>query len=216
MGGQGETLDDLLLSLDSLWTRTQSPFASNDSQALKKASIALDDRFIEWEESRITEFKSTAIGNVPQTHKEPQVAVGYWPGKVDTYFDLYVAAVWNVFRAARLLLNALIIKVSDALGENDTCAEHIRTANDIVENMIASIPYHLTDNLQVFLSQLSKKSEITDPGKYLGGLLLMHPLYVASEMPFVHARMRDYTRKCLAWIGSNMGFGQATLLANVR
>ena len=181
-----------------------------------KESIALNQRFDEWEDSRVIEFKPTKIGNVRQRHKESEIAVGYWLGKVDTYFDLYVASVWNIFRAARLLLIKLIIKLSDTIGENDNCIEHIHTANRIVEDMIASVPYHLTDNLQVFLSQLSRNTEIIDPGKYLGGLLLMHPLYVASEMPFVPEKMQEYMRKCLAWIGLNMGLGQATLFANVR
>lgn len=82
--------------------------------------------------------------------------------------------------------------------------------------MIASIPYHLTDSLQAFLCQLSSNTGIADPGKFVGGLLLMHPLYIASEMPFVPELMRVYLRGSLAWIGTNMGFRQATLLANVR
>ncbi|KAF2809790.1 putative C6 transcription factor [Mytilinidion resinicola] len=214
MRGQGESLDDLLLSLDSLWKRSESLFASKDLNALRKESIALDQRFAEWETSRATEFKPTTICNVKQNHSESEIGVGYWPGKIHTYFDLYVAGVWNVIRTARLLLLALIFQLSETLGENDSYVEHMHVVNRLVDDMAASIPYHLTDNLQVFISQRSRNKEVIDPGKYLGGLLLMHPLYVTSEMRFVPERMRTYMRKCLAWTGSNMGFGQATLLAN--
>jgi hypothetical protein len=196
-----------------LWTTSQASSNPKDFHALKNASIALNQQFIDWKDSRVAEFKPTTIGNISPRHQESEIAVGYWPGKVDTYFDFYTAGVWNIFRAARLLLLLLIIKLSD---ENDTCSEYIHAANRIVEDMAASIPYHLTDNLQVFISQLGKKEEIIDPGKYLGGMLLMHPLYVASEMPFVHDGMRECLKRCLAWIGEHMGFGQATVLANVR
>ncbi len=216
MSDQGESLDDLLLSLDLVWIKSEASFKSKDFDALKNESIALDRRFANWQDSRVTEFEPTVTGHVIRSPHESAITVGYWPGKVDTYFDLYVAGVWNIFRAARLLLVALIIKLSDTLGDNDSCVDHIHTANRIVKDMIASVPYHLTDNLQVFLSELATSTEIKKPGRSLGGLLLMHPLYVASKMPFLPENMREYMRRCLTWIGSNMGFGQATLLAKVR
>ena len=36
-----------------------------------------------------------------------KVEVGYWPGRVDKYFDLYVASVWNTVRMARVLLHGV-------------------------------------------------------------------------------------------------------------
>jgi len=140
---------------------------------------------------------------------------GCSPRKVDTYFDLYVAGVWNVFRVARLLLISLITRFTDHSEEHDSYVKYLRTANCIVEDIIASIPYHLTDNLQAFLLTISQNLKITDPGKFLGGLLLIHPLYIVSGLPFVSEQIRKYMRTCLAWIGSEMGFGQATLLSNV-
>ncbi|KIX00977.1 uncharacterized protein Z518_10043 [Rhinocladiella mackenziei CBS 650.93] len=213
---QAESLDDLLLDLDLLWTTFEASCESKDFSALKNESIALDRRFAKWQNSRVTEFKPTRVGHVSQSRYESQIAVGYWPGKVDTYFDLYVAGVWNIFRAARLLLVALIVKLSDTCGGHDSFMDLSYTANGIVEDMIASVPYHLADNLQAFLNELARSTEIADPGKSLGGLLLMHPLYVASKMSFLSEEIREYMRACLTWIGSNMGLGQATLLAKVR
>ncbi len=92
----------------------------------------------------------------------------------------------------------------------------MHTADRIVEGIAASVPYHLTDNLQVFLGELATETEIKSPGKTLGGVLLIHPLYIASKMPFLSERMREYMRRCLAWIGSTMGLGQAALLAKVN
>jgi hypothetical protein len=213
---QGESLDSLLVDLYLLWTKFQNSQKSKDFFTLRNESILLDQRFAKWQESRVTEFKPTGIGHISRKENEMKVAVGYWPGKVDTYFDLYVAGVWNIFRVARLQVVDLIIKLSDALEVNDGRVDHIHTAHCIVEDMLASIPYHLVDNLQAFLNEVTTSIEITDRGRSLGGLFLMHPIYVASKMPFLPNNIREYIQRCLIWIGSHMGLGQATLLAKVR
>jgi hypothetical protein len=71
--------------------------------------------------------------------------------------------------------------------------------------MLASVLYHLVENLQVCLRELKTSKEINNPGRLLGGLLLMYPLYVTSRMRFLDRGMREY-----------MGIGQATVLAKVR
>ncbi|KAF2705552.1 putative C6 transcription factor [Pleomassaria siparia CBS 279.74] len=204
-------LDYLLLRLDVLWTKAEITVTLTDFFLLKADVMALEKQFLEWEYSRIPELKPTEIGTVPVS--ESHVLVGYWPGKIDIYYDVYVAAIWNVFRTTHLLLLALISKVSNNLGETLHTASVVEKANLIASDMLASVPYHLTDNLQAFVSELSNGAEITETGRCLGGLLLMHPLYVASELPFVEDRKREYMRDCLGWIGTNMGIGQASFLA---
>ncbi|RDW57449.1 hypothetical protein BP6252_13787 [Coleophoma cylindrospora] len=209
---QKDSLDDLLLSLDQVWRKFEASLELKGLNSLNEEAIQLERRFSRWQDSRNTEFKPTIIGHVSKGRSGSETAAGYWPGRVDTYFDLYVAGVWNIFRAARLLLIVLIVNLPNTTGDTDS---HIRTANCIVEDMIASIPYHLTDNLPAFLSELATSIEITDPGRSVGGLLLMHPLYVASKMPFLPEKVRKYMLTCLSWIGSNMGLGQAGVLATV-
>ncbi|TVY80763.1 hypothetical protein LSUE1_G007403 [Lachnellula suecica] len=213
--GEGESLDDLLLNLNMLWTESEGLFDLKDISSLRIESITLDRRFAKWQDSRVAEFKPTAIGKVNQSQHEADVAAGYWSGNVDTYFDLYVAGVWNIFRSARLLLILLIMNLSDTIGEHENGTTLNNTAESIAEEIFASVPYHLADNLQVFLSDLATSKHVIDPGRTLGGLLLMHPLYVVSKMPFLPESMRIYAQKCLLWTGTYMGIGQATLLAKV-
>jgi hypothetical protein len=198
-------LDDLLLDLDLLWIKYQSCSGLKDLNKLKKTAIALYSRFTKWQDSRVAELNPTGIGNIDENECESQIAVGHWPGKVDTYFDLCVAGAWNIFRTARLLLIALIMQLSMATSDTGSYVELVQDANRTAENMIASIPYHLADNLQVFLGKLSTSADIPETGRTLGGFLLIHPLYVASRMAFLSSPMRDYLRRCLAWIGSRMG-----------
>lgn len=199
-----------------MWTKFDLALAGDDLYALKDAVVALDCRFIDWKKSRIPEIQPTTIGRVDKSHHTEDVSVGFWPGVIDTYFDLCVAGVWNIFRAARLLLSILAIKLCGATGDIKGCAEYTVIATEVAEDIAASIPYHLTDNLHVFINELPTSSKIGEPGRLLGGLLLMHPLYVVTQMPFLPEKLRDYTQRCLEWIGSDMGIGQATLLATVR
>ncbi|KAF4633836.1 hypothetical protein G7Y89_g4268 [Cudoniella acicularis] len=149
LGHLGESLDDLLLSLDLLWTASEALVSSEDFKPLKNAGIALDQRFIEWEATRVAEFKPTTIGSIGKSHKEFEAGVGYWPGTVDTYFDLYVAGVWNIYRSARLLLITLILRLSRDSRENDNCIKYIQIAAHTVEDMLASnATKHFTDKFQ--------------------------------------------------------------------
>jgi hypothetical protein len=204
----------LLLGLDRVWTKFETAFEVDSSNVLWNECTDLDRRFAQFQNSRPSDFQPTVSGKIVRNESDADIAVGYWPGRVDTYFDLYVAGVWSIFRAARLLLLAFILDLSDRLGKTDTCVDHMYIANCIVKDMVASIPYHLAENLQHFLNKPARGT--VDPGRSLGGLLLMHPLYVATQMPFLPEKMHAYMQKCLAWIGSNMGLGQATLLAKVR
>ena len=214
--GTGPGFDYLLLELESIWTRMEESFNASDLHKLRMRCVALNQQFSKWQDSLPSDFNPTRVGRVPKNPHGLEIRVGYWPGALDTYFDLYVAGVWNIFRTARLLLVALIIQLSDALSDHDYGVAHIHTANRMVADMIASIPYHLADNLHDFLDRLATREDLTIPGRSLGGLLLMHPLYIASRMWFLPDDVREYMRTCLTWIGSYMGLGQAALFAKVR
>ena len=215
LNDQNGNLTDLLINLDTLWKTFHTSCEPRDLNTLWNDCIILNQQFTLWEDFRPTAFNPISVGCVKQNPHGVEIATGHWPGKVDTYFDLSVAGVWNIFRAARLLLVALITKLADATGRNDGWIHIQHIANRTMQDMLASIPYHLTDNLQHFLSKVANYNQISEPGKNLGGLLLMHPLFVALKMPFIPKELRDHLRQCLFWIGTNMGLGHAIRLAKV-
>ena len=147
-----------------------------------------------------------------------KLQIGYWPGKVDMYFDLYVAGVWNICRTARVLLIDLILKLSKMLQDDNNHSIEHQDALRLVEDIVSSIPFHLAEDLQVFLRDMECKNTVAmmKPGRPVGGLLLMHPIYVASKLSIVPLQLQEYTRECLEWITLYMGIGQASLLAKVR
>ncbi|KAG4441872.1 hypothetical protein IFR05_002673 [Cadophora sp. M221] len=207
------TLDDLLVRLGVLWQRSEESTAPLDVFTLEEECRELDQQFAKWQYFRSPEFRPTTVHKIDLDQGAQRVAVGYWPGKIDTYFDLYVAGVWNIFRAARLILLGLSTTSNGTLGNEGNSMQYIKTTNHIVGDIFASIPYHLADNLPVFVEGIGKNADV-DRGRTLGGLLLMHPLYVVSKISFLPDKTREYARDCLRCIGDEMGIGQACLMAD--
>ena len=89
----------------------------------------------------------------------------------------------------------------------------------LVEDIIASIPFHLTEDVQLFLRNTYDENPVARgirPGKPVGGLLLLYPLCIASMLSILPPRPQGYTRECLEWIETNVGIGQASLFTKVR
>ncbi|KAE9382116.1 hypothetical protein N431DRAFT_321891 [Stipitochalara longipes BDJ] len=213
----GKSLDNLFLAFGSVWRRANTLLADPSHMSglyqLKEATMALEADFAEWQSIRYPTFNPRTVGHVNQTRIGSRPSVGYWPGRVDAYFDPYVAGVWNTSRTARLLLISLILKLSKTMNDNETHGREQKEALNIVEDIIASIPYHLTDDLQRFLGDGDYEGKEIEPGRPVGGLLLMHPVYVASTLLVVPQDTREYLKDCLSWIGINMGIGQASVFA---
>ncbi|KAL2802931.1 hypothetical protein BJX63DRAFT_437405 [Aspergillus granulosus] len=219
-GGGGQSLDTLLVKLGSLWQKSETflsnlpgPLFFDELYTLKEEATALNRDLIQWQKAQSDDFKPTTIGYMNSTPDQLSLGVGSWPGQVDTYVDLYVAGVWNVSRVARCFLINLILRLSNIL---DATSDHSQDRQDVLQlvgDIIASIPYHLTEDLRGFVARGGANPEITNPGLPVGGLILLHPVYVASQLPVVPVEMQEYMRKCIAWIGTHMGIGQACLLA---
>lgn len=206
------TLDDLILHLSMLWTRYNMLQRREDFRILMSDCLALQALFTSWQDSQAPESRPIAVANFDGP-EDLKVAIGRWPGRVDTYESLYTAGIWNAARTAQLLLITLIAKLSDEIPDTSAVVATMHEANSIIKDMMASIPYHFTHDLYAFID--SAEIDVTEPGRTLGGLLIMHPLYVAAQVPWVSECSKDYLRRCLAWIANNMGIAQADKLAQV-
>ncbi|KAL3459651.1 hypothetical protein BJX64DRAFT_264482 [Aspergillus heterothallicus] len=223
--GRGKDLDSLLLRLRPIYHASQSLLSNSSSfsnpeelHLLLGEAECLNTDLAEWQEAQTIKFKPTTIGTIKadpiSSRFDP--GVGYWPGRVDVYFDFYFATIWNISRTARCFLLDLIIRLCDILFNTPTPRsnqdEHLQDLLSQLSDLIASIPYFLAEDVQAFLRQTGTKA-ISNPGRTAGGLLLMHPLYILTELPTVLPELREYFKRCLEWIGERMGIGQASLFS---
>ncbi|KAL2831551.1 hypothetical protein BDW59DRAFT_182191 [Aspergillus cavernicola] len=215
--GPGKDLDSLLLRLGPIYKTSQailSPFALIDLpglHSLKEEAEALNQELEMWQQTQSDDFKPTTVGHMTANPLQQNPQVGYWPGRIDIYFDFYIAAMWNISRTARCVLMDLILQLSNLLNDG---LDHFQLHKDSltqVEDIIASIPYHLTEHIQAFIRH--QGPTMANPGRPTGGLLLMNPIYILSDLPIVPPEMQVYMKQCLAWIGHHMGIGHASLLA---
>lgn len=160
-------------------------------------------------------------------------AAGFWPGRLDTYHDPYIASIWNVYRTARLMLIDIMLQIFDLLerrcghayiiteGMRPDRAESKEMGRILLDDLLACIPFHLVENLHMFIRDAATAGgtlqEIPNPGRPVGGLLLMHHIEFASRLTdgLVSADVRDYLKRCLIWISTEMGIGQAGVFARV-
>ncbi|KAJ5136781.1 hypothetical protein N7448_005335 [Penicillium atrosanguineum] len=212
-----KSLDSLLISLARIGQRvkitaTEGLMDCDEKGWLLLEALNLDREFVQWNESQDQIHRPTMIGQVSKT-TALECNVGYWPGRVDVYFDRYVAGIWNIYRAARLYLSELILNLSNGNRNPRTDPRHGQDMDDLVQGVLSSIPYHLTENLYGFLNQIDNGAPLANVGKAASGLFVMHPLHVISNLSLVDLDVRCYLKRCLLWIGDNMGIGQASVFA---
>jgi hypothetical protein len=212
-------------------------------------ALAIEDEFVHWGLHKDALWDPVVTGYISQEH--PRLASSSpfsWPGPVHSYFDLYVAAVINTYRKTYLMLLDVVIRLlrrtvsdldaSTALDPNlnidqavpatsaatNAIATWTEKASGLVDDILASIPYHLANDLSAVGTITSSSTtsglctSTTSPpgvGRPVGGLLLLHPLYVLSSCTIVPPSVQMYVRMCLAWIGEHMGIGQATVMSKV-
>lgn len=72
-----------------------------------------------------------------------------YPGRVDVYSDLWVAAVWNQVRTTRLILMSISVRcaawVCSPVDYRTTpeYATAVRVCDETISDILASVPYHL-------------------------------------------------------------------------
>lgn len=213
-------LHNIMLDILSLRTEAEHGLADSILTAthqyalLQRASI-LDNRLAQWEDRVAPENKPITIAHMPPG-SDPYIEVGHWPGPLHMYTDLRAAALLNISRVARCYLLDIILRLKDMQADTGNDDKERATAVQLIQDFTSSIPYHLVEDLHSFSMSVQRGNPIEPPGRAVGGLLLMYPLYIASQLSIVSVQFQDYFKRCLVWIGQNTGVGYASLLAKAH
>lgn len=190
----------------------------NELQDTLDHALAIELAFTRWDSNQDASWKANEVGYITRMGAEASPCPFAWPGPVQAYLDMYVAAVMNTYRKTHLMLLDILIRLTFRIGgsvQTDTVTRWEQQACILINDIIASIPYHLTSNLHDYQRAILSPSSSPGIGRSVGGLLLLHPLYVLSTCSVVPPHIHTYARKCLAWIGQYMGIGQGTLMSKV-
>ncbi|KAF2801524.1 uncharacterized protein BDZ99DRAFT_455976 [Mytilinidion resinicola] len=213
-------LDGILINVNPIFNLANDLFVApscqlEDVRTLRQEAIALERHISTWPTRLTGEWAPHVVGNVSEAQLRSSHSPG-WPGTVDSYFDLYVAAVWNTYRKTHLMILDIIVKCSNYLEPSDVCFELHPKARQLANDIAASIPYHLTNDAAKYLQHVQHGVEAQYDGRPVGGLLVLHPLWVVANASVVSHELSTHMRNELSWIGHVMGIGQANQLASSR
>ncbi|KAJ9150715.1 hypothetical protein NKR23_g3467 [Pleurostoma richardsiae] len=217
-----QNLDAVLVRCNPLFKRAKTILedassTSYELEGLLQASLDIHWAFNRWVQRQSEEWMPKTVHTIGEMTAFSSPHPFCWPGPVDTYLDLYVSAVWNTYRKTHVMLLEILRHTARRLSPNQETSVPMalpfdKLAQELTAALVASIPFHLAPSLSEYIYAITTDEDIP-PGRPVGGLLLLHPLYVVGRCSIVPPSVRAYVGRCLAYIGQCMGIGQAALLA---
>lgn len=149
-----------------------------------------------------------------------------YPGRVDSYQDLWVAGVWNMVRWSRITLASVsvrcVARLSSPVNYRTTTVYAIasQTCIGIITDIIASVPYQLG----WFSKRKGPLGQATistfgcgeDARKGLGGYFMAWTLACIHGQDYISDSQRTWVQGRLEYIGTQLGVRCAHMLAQVR
>ena len=158
-----------------------------------------------------------------------------YPGRIDEYYDIWEASLWNGYRTCRIFTQEIILNCLDWLMSNSQCeieverCEAVQVIQRMVDGICASVPFHLGVHgseeehmgLTILEDRLTKQNLFgrsrngSRNVEALGGYLLIWPLFVARNAASIPEIQRRWINGRLSWIGREHGLNQATVLSDL-
>ena len=163
-----------------------------------------------------------------------------YPGPVWSYYNWWIANVWNMYRALRCYCQGLIISCVERLVPSEAVEEvseyvcAVRTQQRMVDESCASVPICLGDSHDFTLidptgsPKLAAGSKddqdtpkgppagntLTWPKNPMSGYFLIWNLETAASIPTIPRRQRVWLLGRMEEVGRRFGLGMATLKAD--
>lgn len=186
----------------------------SDPERIISTALALDAEYEIW-------ARTCPLQYIYQTITLKEKTDDVFSDHYHVYSSIWIAAIWNNYRSARILVNELILDQLNHLYQNnpessilwdDNCfyENQILTSNStllqLCHDICASVPYFLGYNPD-------NGGRADQLPKSVNGNLLLWPLYTAGVTGMVSDMMRCWVSGRLQWITDVMGIRQAAPLA---
>jgi hypothetical protein len=153
-----------------------------------------------------------------------------WPGNMDVYYDVWVASVWNSYRASRIYTQTIVVRCIQWLCPSGEFKQLpvFKTATAVLQEMVddicAAVPYHMG---YIFPKEQDLRESIYPPPsnvpfvrpnheesvKVLGSYFLLWPLFTASSVVTIPMDQRKWLKSRLTYIARRFGISRDPLLA---
>lgn len=126
------------------------------------------------------------------------------------YPDAWACNIWNFYRVGRILLHRLIyVRV-----QKNNYPIPPRT-NEAIGNLAMEIAHSVPYALGQVGSSSEAEVDLASSVDYLGGFIVMWPLFLATDITPLGSALREWGIQHLEVIGHCMGIGKAQFMARV-
>ncbi|KAJ5819214.1 hypothetical protein N7474_004805 [Penicillium riverlandense] len=219
----GNRLIMIIGNLSNLRADIHAKAITNPKDVLS-AACAIEADLIAWLAALPPEFTYTSHTMTPLNRAFERRCRGILPynNEYHVYPELWVCNCWANYRCARILVSEIILshvhKLS-ASSPNNSLSEDFRlhckslraTTSRLGADICRSVPFHLG----ACNAEIPADAPTMPPESYLGGLMLLWPLFLAGMVEGPTHPQRQWVVKCLSMIGHTMGLDQALAIMDI-
>ncbi|KFY43072.1 hypothetical protein V495_04181 [Pseudogymnoascus sp. VKM F-4514 (FW-929)] len=188
----------------------------------------MERKFQEWIANLPDGLRFTTVAWVESISSDQLLDSEVYPGKIDTFPDVWIANVWTLLRVTRLFVSGAVVRCAAWLNTSvdyrttTEYAEAARLGTDAVNDIIAGIPYHLgwkanregsSKRFAVAGDNCFAFGDNQNTPRALGAYLSTWPIFSAYCSDFATDAQRTWLRGRLHYITDVMGINQAGTLA---
>lgn len=187
------------------------------------AAYSIEGELVAWLAGLPPTFSYYTVSSdlLESTFKEKCRGILPYNNKYHVYRTFWVCNAWNQYRTARILTNEIILGylkgIFNAKSEG-SMASNFQTQLDTIRNTIrelaieicSSVPYHFGAG-----GIDGTEGWSPPPESYIGGYVLLWPLFLAGMTEKEGHPMRKWAADCLTVVGRSMGVDQALALVDI-
>ncbi|KAJ5304021.1 uncharacterized protein N7443_003681 [Penicillium atrosanguineum] len=192
-------------------------------QEIISAACTIEADLIAWLAALPPDFTYSSHTLMPMDRSFERRCHGIRPynGEYHIYPDIWSPSCWNHYRCARILVSEIILSHVHKLSNSSPsslsedfriyCKSLRSTIRRLGADICRSGPFHLG----ACNSETLPEATILPPESYLGGLMLLWPLFIAGMTEGPTHPQRQWVIKCLETIGRTWGLAQALALMDL-
>ncbi|KAL4796718.1 hypothetical protein BDV19DRAFT_387910 [Aspergillus venezuelensis] len=210
----------LIGKLSNLRADIHTQVVTNPQAILAKAS-AIEADLIAWLASLPPEFTYTSHTFIPtdRAFQSSSYEIHPYTNDYHIYPDMWALNSWNHYRCARILVSEIMlsslhkITTTSPTSSSEDLRIQIRTLRSTIRRLgtdiTRSVPSILiSSSIQMQTTTLPERS-------YLGGLMLVWPLWIAGIIESISHPQRKWVIRCFEVIGNTRGLAQALAVMDI-
>ena len=173
-------------------------------------ALEINDLFVSWARSVPDDWRWIAADHFKIPPGVPR-ALFLYQGRMDIYYDIHVAGIWNVYRTSRLRVLSIILDCIAAMDGNCSGTLHerklvtIHELQELTDDICGTVPLNLGTRLEMqgasaveypYMDNMNVTQEHRRSAGALGGWLLIEPhnqpLKTAASMPYLRKGQKEW------------------------